>query len=387
MIEYIYFVKCPNCEDEHFSFFNEAKEYALGCLSQKPVITQIEVDRNDFGECVDSNDLGTIWSWEEVMKDVDSEPTVFSKSDTFDYPECSADLLHEEDPEFASLDNSLDFVPDNFRKPVPADMTIDALVEEMEENEDTVECKWCEDLFEKSECRYEVNLGWLCSRCQQAIMSRGETLTFRENSYWDFLDESAEETKDLTESTDPAETVEFEYDKLTITLDGPMRDVDDWDEIEHTDSYTLVKDKNDVLEALSDYITDEDIVALSGDPEVLNDDTDAYYGFLEAHFDTLFEKYYKNLLEYYEEEALDEFRDSTSYEDVMSDRRAAYDDWRYDAWRDEQLFREGSSKPKSVLEELEDGDTFKKRLTTCPECGTLSYDPAEHYCINCGLNL
>ena len=54
MIEYIYFVKCPNCEDEHFSFFKDAKNFALGCLSQKPIITQIEVDRNDFGECTDS---------------------------------------------------------------------------------------------------------------------------------------------------------------------------------------------------------------------------------------------------------------------------------------------------------------------------------------------
>jgi hypothetical protein len=78
-------------------------------------------------------------------------------------------------------------------------MTIEQLVEEMEENEDTVECAWCEDLFDKSECRYEVGaggpddgLGWLCSRCEMAIKSRGETLTFRENNYWDFLDEDAE---------------------------------------------------------------------------------------------------------------------------------------------------------------------------------------------------
>ena len=50
MIEYIYFVKCPNCEDEPFDFFDAAKEFACGCLSQKPIITQVEVNRNDFGE-------------------------------------------------------------------------------------------------------------------------------------------------------------------------------------------------------------------------------------------------------------------------------------------------------------------------------------------------
>jgi hypothetical protein len=81
------------------------------------------------------------------------------------------------------------------RKPIPDGMTIEQLVEEMEENEDTVECTWCNDLFDKSECRKEVDLGWLCSRCEAAIKSRGETLTFRENNYWDFLDEDVSLTE------------------------------------------------------------------------------------------------------------------------------------------------------------------------------------------------
>lgn len=274
MIQYIYFVKCPNCDDEHFDFFDEAKAFALGCLGSKPIITQTEVCRNDFGECTDSKDLGTIWSWEDIGGITDDEPavSVFTRADLED--------LGEDDPEFAALDNSLDFepepkdapnteaapaeptdeldgIPDNFhkpgtpileeeqilvtnkrgdfmipassgfgytvfnssnvrighidsetdedaikrfnrgdldeaieRKPVPDGMTIEDLVEALEENEDEVECTWCNDLFDKSECRYEVDLGWLCSRCEAAIKSRGETLTFRENNYWDFLDEA-----------------------------------------------------------------------------------------------------------------------------------------------------------------------------------------------------
>jgi hypothetical protein len=177
MIEYIYFVKCPNCEDEPFNFFNEAKEFALGCLGNKPIITQVEVNRNDFGECTDSCDLGTVWSWEDMMSDVSAdEPTVsvFTQGDFAEYNP-------DRDPEFDSLDNSLDSIPDNFRKPIPAGMTIESLVEEMEENEDTVECKWCNELFDKSECRKEVDLGYLCPQCEAAIKSRGETLTFIEN--------------------------------------------------------------------------------------------------------------------------------------------------------------------------------------------------------------
>lgn len=256
MVTYIYFVKCPNCEDEHFDFFDEAKEFALGCLSQKPIITQTEVCRNDFGECTDHSDLGTVWSWEEAMKDTeggytDAEPakSVFTKDDL-------KQMADGQDPEFddddfyfnnglvedvatkISFKNNADreefsklcreigiitgedlkhFVADTEaddsnlldklrayrdglgadftftecaeRKPIPEGMTIEELVEAMEENEDTVECTWCEELFGKDQCRYEVDLGWLCGRCEAAIKSRGETLTFRENNYWDFLDE------------------------------------------------------------------------------------------------------------------------------------------------------------------------------------------------------
>lgn len=205
MIQYIYFVKCPNCEDEHFDFFDEAKEFALGCLSQKPTITQTEVNRNDFGECIDSCDLGTVWSWEDMMGETDAEPakSIFTKDDL----KLMAD---GKDPEFDELDNSLDYeesetseVSPIERKPIPEGMTIEQLVEEMEENEDTVECTWCEELFDKSECRKEVDLGWLCSRCEMAIKSRGETLTFREGSYWDFLDEEVDGL--LTESEETSE--------------------------------------------------------------------------------------------------------------------------------------------------------------------------------------
>lgn len=303
MIQYIYFVKCPDVDDEPFDFFDDAKSYALNCLSSKPTICQVEVDRNDFGECVNSTDLGQIWSWEDEMSDVSDDTT----TNVFDLEFDDADISGE---------SILDSVPDNFRRPVPADMTIDGLVEAMEENEDMVECKecfnlvtkesctksdhgyickecagasleeagslsdiaaaynsehpdaqihasdledtvygdaprnfdgfetkrefnkeynlirrkkprdefdrsrlsetfededemdedtvqctWCEELFDRSECRYEVDLGWLCSRCEAAIKSRGETLTFREGSYWDLLDEEADLLAETDEPT------------------------------------------------------------------------------------------------------------------------------------------------------------------------------------------
>lgn len=413
MLEYIYFVKCPGCEDEHFDFFNEAKEFAISLLSKKPIITQVEVDRNDFGECVDSCDLGTIWSWEEMMKDVPSEPeTVFTKADTLD---CEGSCgKHSEDPEFATLDNSVDGIIEEFevgskvfckankktgtvkslkgdlveveftggkdpdridtyykqdleltevRKPVPDSMSIKDLVEEMEENEDTVECTWCEELFDKSECRKEVNLGWLCDRCQAAIMSRGEPLSFRENSYWDFLDESEEEAAAedvLEEAFDRNAEIEFEYDGLKVILQGSKRSEDDWDEAEDTVSYSLYKKKDDVATDIwENFIQEADAKDIEGGLETLEDDK-AWYNFLESNFDNLLDKYYDKLLKYYEEDARKEYESGHSL---------------------------GECK-KSFLEELEEPDAYKARLSACPECGIEeSFDHETGICINCGFNI
>jgi hypothetical protein len=204
MIEYIYLVKCPDRTEEPFDLFDEAQSYALGCLSNKPIITQIEVDRNDFGECTGSRDLGTVWSWEKLMNDIPAEPdfAVFTKDDF-----CT-EYNPETDPEFLVLDNDIDtdlisaekptepteepVALKPLKTPIPEGMTIKELVEAMEENEDTVECARCEDLFDKSDCHYEVDFGYLCSNCEAAMKSRGETLTFREGSYFDDLDEEIE---------------------------------------------------------------------------------------------------------------------------------------------------------------------------------------------------
>ena len=129
MIEYIYFVKCPGCEDEAFDFFEDAKSFALSKLSNKPFIYQVEVERNDFGECTDSQDLGTVWSWEEIMSDVPMEHECHHDGEchggkcTCYHDEVSADpqvydkslftLDIDNDPEFTELDNSISDFPED----------------------------------------------------------------------------------------------------------------------------------------------------------------------------------------------------------------------------------------------------------------------------------
>jgi hypothetical protein len=360
MIEYLYFVKFENdinsnnpfdWEEDVFETFNDAKDFAESLMSKHPEIHQTEIIRNDFGECVDSNDLGMIWSWKEAMSDIpDTDETTFSKSDTFD-----SDI----DSEFEYTDDDIVFETDCVvrNKPLPADMTIEALIEEMEENEDQVECKWCEDLFDKSDCKCETSLGWLCPQCQEALISRGEQLTFKSSNCQEAL----------KETFSPKETVELYYPKLYITMYGEKRDVDDWDEKEITTDFTYEVSMEDVATLIwEDYLTDEDVADVPGGFDALEDDA-AWNKFLETHFDDLFSKYEKQILAYYEDDAKEACEEYLIYNG---------DDIGYNE----------SKKNKSKLDKLEESEDYKKRLTMCPECGSVSYDLETGICINCGFN-
>lgn len=503
MIEYIYFVKCPGCEDEHFDFFNDAKEFALSCLSQKPIITQLEVNRNDFGECTDSADLGTVWSWEDMMTDDEPAVSIFTKDDLECMNRTGRPCC---DAEFDNLDNSVDFepeisevsaidsIPDNFRKPVkenfydfdsqideftpieddlvtlwvaenlnsgeivaacrtndenlanrllsqafrertggdlrdcyireaeddesdyindnpellaeackrkpiPEGMTLKDLVEAMEENEDTVECTgceelfpkdecfhkegigwlcgdcedtivrctWCEDLFDKSECRYEVDMGWLCDRCQSAIMSRGETLTFKEGSYWDFLDEDIEKPVD--------EDLEWHTYKITFTTKANpdneqtttfktwQSDVEyAWRKSNANIPGTTIK-KIELVEDLNQEMSLTDLVKdsinhltndLGKDPWV-DDFADDVIRDLERNYTS------------FVPEDFDKYQEWCSAVACEVSRQV--------------------NKSSSKLEELEEAADYRKRLTLCPECGDEhSYDQETSFCLNCGFN-
>lgn len=375
MITYVYVVKCPECEDEFFDFFDEAKDFAMGCLTKKPIITQTEVQRNDFGECTDHCDLGTVWSWEDLMrKETAAEPatSVFTKDDL----KCMAD---GKDPEFDNIDNSVDFeiseglgdfddfdigpqsdelIPPEFdedpiepveeaiskvqadylsrrkpmtkeefaerlevedeiliftgdpresgirgrdyfaakvdgkyevsfwdetyedeftdsevveafatidelwaymvdfmedddfnpeynylaeacaKKPIPEGMTIEQLQEEMEANEDTVECSKCGNLVEKANCHHnKEGFGWCCSDCEPA-----DTLAVEPKEVHDLgneYDGGYPEDEELTEASlaDIAAAANSEFG-----TDWNMDDLLDFagvgDEFRHTDIHT-----------------------------------------------------------------------------------------------------------------------------------------------------
>ena len=43
-----------------------------------------------------------------------------------------------------------------------------------------VKCGWCEDFYDADECKFEVDFGWLCDRCQDELQNHGGPLMFIE---------------------------------------------------------------------------------------------------------------------------------------------------------------------------------------------------------------
>ena len=372
MVEYIYFVKCMDCEDEPFDFFDEAKTFALGKLSQKPEIHQTEVVRNDFGECTDSKDFGKIWSWEDeagIVED-DSEFSIFTSGDFDKYKP-------EYDSEFDSLDNSLDDVPDNFRKPVPADMTIDGLVEAMEENEEMVECKRCHELFPKEDMLYELTRGYLCPICIMELDAAGEDLEFRPREIPDKVvdEEPLDEAKKARPNSYDVfdDTISLYYNELEATVCYNQTDADSWDEKDYLSydfEYEISID--DFAEYIWDCcIDDESYLKFHKQYETLYENDDAWKAFVEENTEELMSRYQNQVFERYEDRA-----------------KKAFEEWAYND------FHEGYKKPaeesndcdKSLLETLEESEDYKKRLMMCPECGDYSFDQETGICINCGFN-
>ena len=360
-----------DCEDEPFDFFDEAKTFALGKLSQKPEIHQTEVVRNDFGECTDSKDFGKVWSWEdeaEIVED-DSEFSIFTSGDFDKY-------RPEHDSEFDSLDNSLDDVPDNFRKPVPADMTIDGLVEAMEENEEMIECKRCNELFPKEDMLYELTRGYLCPICIMDLDAAGEDLEFRPREIPEKVvdEEPLEESKKRPSTSYDIfeDSVSFYYNDLEATVQYNQTDADSWDEKEfYSDEFEYSVPMADFAEEVWDFcIDDESYKEFQEQYEELYQDDAAWLKFVNDNTEELMRRYSTQLFDRFESNAEEKYQEKV------------WDDWN-NGYLESVAETTGD---ENLLETLEDSEDYKKRLMMCPECGDYSFDQETGICINCGFN-
>jgi hypothetical protein len=64
-----------------------------------------------------------------------------------------------------------------------------------------VRCTWCEEIFTEDQCVFEADMGWLCDRCYEAILSRGEKLTIIKNPTEE--DEARLLTEDVEDENEP----------------------------------------------------------------------------------------------------------------------------------------------------------------------------------------
>lgn len=58
----------------------------------------------------------------------------------------------------------------------------------LDSHDQYVRCGWCEEIFTKDECKFEMDMGWLCPRCQDALYARGETTVYLSNPLEEDID-------------------------------------------------------------------------------------------------------------------------------------------------------------------------------------------------------
>ena len=69
----------------------------------------------------------------------------------------------------------------NFTKVEQEDYNMDEDGNSLDGHDTYVRCNWCKEVFTNSECKFELNMGWLCDRCQEELRSHGGPLTLVED--------------------------------------------------------------------------------------------------------------------------------------------------------------------------------------------------------------
>ena len=140
-----------------------AIDYAKQHLDKLPFVDELEVSYDANGEIEDVFNYKTIW--DHTMSDQEAEVAVADAIDTED-----AYWDFKGNQEVEAEKNKYDLGDTTWFE------SMDNLVEEMEENEDMVECKECFDLFPKTDC-IKIDFGYVCPTCH----NNGKVFTVSDN--------------------------------------------------------------------------------------------------------------------------------------------------------------------------------------------------------------
>jgi hypothetical protein len=150
-----------------FKTKDEAITYAKDHLDKLPYVDEMEVVLDVDGDIEDVLSYTTIW--DHTMTDAAEEET------EDDYWDMLADIEAEKAANKHVIGNTTWFE------------SVDNLVETLEENEDTVECKECFDLFPKVDC-IKVDLGYICPVCAECGVADEDTFKVDLPEYEKFQD-------------------------------------------------------------------------------------------------------------------------------------------------------------------------------------------------------
>ena len=140
-----------------------AIDYAKQHLDKLPFVDELEVSYDANGEIEDVFNYKTIW--DHTMADQEAEVAVADAIDTED-----AYWDFKGNQEVEAEKNKYDLGDTTWFE------SMNNLVEEMEENEDMVECKECFDLFPKTDC-IKIEFGYVCPTCH----NNGKVFTVSDN--------------------------------------------------------------------------------------------------------------------------------------------------------------------------------------------------------------
>lgn len=130
------------------------------------------------------------------------------------------------------------------------------------------------------------------------------------------------------------EKITLDYPKLQFVYQGPMRDVDDWDEYDVTMDWSIDVDKEDIITCLyEDCITDEVV------PNWYEMTTEESVKYVEDHFDELFERYQDEILNHFEEDAVENAEKNYDPDDYVDwdSMPGGHDDIREDCSKTEDI--------------------------------------------------
>ena len=170
-----------------FATKEEAIDYAKKHMDKLPFVDELEVSYDANGEIDNVFSYKTVWAHNEAEAE--------STETEDDYWDDLAAMYAEEEANKHDLGDTTWFE------------SMDSLVETLEENEDTVECKECFDLFPKADC-IKLDIGYVCPTCAEGgVVSEEEIFKVDFPEYEKFRDPEDMIPEEPTIPVEPTEEV------------------------------------------------------------------------------------------------------------------------------------------------------------------------------------